>query len=235
MEDGDTSVIDASVKLALSPEWRFSAIYPVVATKRHGEELVEWNVRTHQDGSLTENNTGLDVAYLFWEAETNSEAPPSPPRSPAFDQPQPVEYFSPISSDLCDLDSVILPADKVTPYLDKSLRALGLHTEARTSFITYWLPSILKHKYIALRFVPQSAYEQAASLEISPRPDVVTRVFMLFKGVREEQLASWSSAQIRAEKDVAWWADIVGVELARISDTNLFRVLEWGGMEVLRV
>lgn len=88
MEDGDTvylraeqlggkpviylyspSVIDASVKLALSPEWRFSAIYPVVATKRRGEELVEWNVRTHQDGSLTENNTGLDVAYLFWEAE----------------------------------------------------------------------------------------------------------------------------------------------------------------------
>jgi hypothetical protein len=101
--------------------------------------------------------------------------------------------------------------------------------------IRYWLPSILKHKYIALRFVPQSTYEQAASLEISPRPDVVTRVFMLFKGVREEQLASWSGAQIRAEIDVVRWADIVGVELARISDTNLFRVLEWGGMEVLKV
>ncbi|KAG1865539.1 hypothetical protein DFJ58DRAFT_167686 [Suillus subalutaceus] len=31
-------------------------------------------------------------------------------------------------------------------------------------------------KYIALRFVPQAAFERAASLSISPQPDVVTRV-----------------------------------------------------------
>jgi len=142
--------------------------------------------------------------------------------------------------------------DKVTVYLDKSLKALGLHTEARTSFITcvhkcasechtktdyccgsYWLPSILKHEYIALRFVPQPAYERAASLSISPQPDVVTRVFMLFRGVRKEHLADWSNAQMQAEKDVVWWADVVGVDLARAGDAALFRVLEWGGMEVL--
>ncbi|KAG1851705.1 hypothetical protein F4604DRAFT_1306484 [Suillus subluteus] len=222
------SDIDVSVKLSLIPEWSLSVIYPVVATEDHGQRL-EWNVRTHQDGSLTEHNSGLDVSYLFWEAETNSQAFP---RSPAY-KPQPVDTFSPISSSLDDMDSIVIPVNKATVYLDKSLKVLGLHTEARTSFITYWLPSFLKHEYIALRFVPQAAYERAASLSISPQPDVVTRICMLFKGICKEHLANWTSAQMQAEKDVAWWVDVVGVDPARAGDTSLFRVLEWGGMEVL--
>jgi hypothetical protein len=62
------SDIDVSVKLSLIPEWSLSVIYPVVTIEDHGQRL-EWNVRTHQDGSLTEHNSGLDVSYLFWEAE----------------------------------------------------------------------------------------------------------------------------------------------------------------------
>jgi hypothetical protein len=62
--------IDASVKLSLMAEWRFSAVYPAVPSKTiHGEQHIEWHVHTHEDGSLTEKNTGLDVSYLFWEAE----------------------------------------------------------------------------------------------------------------------------------------------------------------------
>ncbi|KAG1803374.1 hypothetical protein EV424DRAFT_1544890 [Suillus variegatus] len=97
---------------------------------------------------------------------------------------------------------------------------------------SYWLPSILKHEYVALRFVPQAAFERAASLHISPQPDVVTRIFMLFKGIRED-LANWTNARIQAEKDVAWWVNVIGVDPARAGDVTLFRVLEWGGMEVL--
>ncbi|KAG2036994.1 hypothetical protein BDR03DRAFT_897531 [Suillus americanus] len=222
------SDIDVSVKLSLIPEWSISVIYPIVSTEDHGQRL-EWNVRTHQDGSLTENNSGLDVSYLFWEAEKNLQAFP---RSPA-SKPQPVDTFNPISSNLDDMDSIVIPVDKATVYLDKTLKGLGLHTEARTSFITYWLPSILKHEHIALRFVPQAAYERAASLSISPQPDVVTRICMLFKGVCKEHLANWANAQMQAEKDVAWWVDVVGVDPARAGDASLFRVLEWGGMEIL--
>jgi hypothetical protein len=47
-----------------------------------------------------------------------------------------VDTFNPISSSLEDMDSVVIPVGKVAVYLDKSLKALGLHTEARTSFIT---------------------------------------------------------------------------------------------------
>ncbi|KAG2031489.1 ubiquitin family protein [Suillus americanus] len=223
------SDVDISVKLSLSPEWSFSAIYPFVTPKQEDGLHVEWNVRTHQDGNLTEKNSGLDVSYLFWEAKTNSDTFPHSPAS----ELQSVDVFSPTCSTLCDADSIVVSVDKVTAYLNKSLKALGLHTEARTSFITYWLPSILKHEYIALRFVPQPAYERAASLSISPQPDVVTRVFMLFRGICKEHLVDWSNAQMRVEKDVGWWADVVGVDLSSASDMALFRVLEWGGMEVL--
>src|SRR5882762_7802311 len=59
------------------------------------------------------------------------------PLSPAFDQPSEVKHFSPVSNDLYDSNSVLLAMNKITPYLDKALHALGLHTEAQTPFITY--------------------------------------------------------------------------------------------------
>jgi hypothetical protein len=33
---------------------------------------------------------------------------------------------------------------------------------------------------------------------------------------------------------VDWWKDVVGVDLDQALDVSLYRVLEWGGMEVLR-
>ena len=57
---------------------------------------------------------------------------------------------------------------------------------------------------------------------------------MLFKGVPEDCLVDWSGAQRRAGEDVVWWRHVVGVDAAKAGDIELFRVLWWGGMEVLR-
>jgi hypothetical protein len=65
------SEIFASVTLSLIRQWKFSVVYPVVPIKRvegHLHEELEWKVRVCANGQLTEMNTGLDVAYLFWEA-----------------------------------------------------------------------------------------------------------------------------------------------------------------------
>ena len=92
---------------------------------------------------------------------------------------------------------------------------------------------MLKHEYIALRFIAQDAYEQAAQLRITPVPDVVTRVFMLFSGVALDDLGLWEAASTRAaDIGPTFWADVVGVDTARAADSRLFRVLEWGAMEV---
>lgn len=57
---------------------------------------------------------------------------------------------------------------------------------------------------------------------------------MLFKGVQEERLGECTGAQSKASEDVAWWRDVVGMNFDRARDESLYRVLEWGGMEVLK-
>jgi hypothetical protein len=118
--------------------------------------------------------------------------------------------FDPARPSVNPGDSVLLPISKVPSYLDAVLKALTLHIEARTSFITlrilfslpthlrfrggetdrdlldrFFLPDMLKHKYIALRFVAQDAYEKAASLRIAPAPESgrrSARVYALPRG-----------------------------------------------------
>jgi len=87
---------------------------------------------------------------------------------------------------------------------------------------------MLKHENIALRFLPQRSFERYAPLTVEPSPDVVTRVFMIFQGVQNKDLKKWLLAS-STPKD---WAELIGVDISRALKTNLFRVLEWGGMEV---
>ncbi|KAK0192574.1 hypothetical protein F5146DRAFT_1190868 [Armillaria mellea] len=208
---------EVSVQLSLVNEWCFSAVYPVVPT-------LTWRTITHNDQTLTETTTGLRASYLYWEAAPirtdRIERPPSP--LPETSESSPARSF------------IVLPVSSITPYLDKVLASLGLHVEARTSFITYWLPSILKHTHIALRFVPQNEYETAAVLHIEPSPDVLTRIFMLFKGISEDRLDEWSGTISRSQDEMEWWRNVVGlVSKERQRDEKLFRVLEWGGMETI--
>jgi hypothetical protein len=48
-----------------------------------------------------------------------------------------IEAFDPSRPSVSPSDSILLPIGKVPGYLDAALKALALHTEARTSFITY--------------------------------------------------------------------------------------------------
>ncbi|KAJ1302337.1 hypothetical protein OPQ81_001152 [Rhizoctonia solani] len=197
------------------------------------QQRIVWTVDAKPDGTLLDHASGREVAYLFWEAYTNPKAPISPPTSrPSTPIEAPTLGFDPAYPVLTPSQSVLLPFDKVTAYIDDVLIALGLHTEARTSFITYWLPNLSKHAYIALRFLPQDEYEKAAPLNITPAPEVMTRVFMLFMGIEENEVGLWEDALAMAREDVVMWRDIVGVDFAKVHDKSLFRVLEWGGMEV---
>ncbi|KAG8999337.1 hypothetical protein FRB90_012087 [Tulasnella sp. 427] len=240
------SPIAAKVQLSLVPQWKLSAVYPqpVKGSFKEGRSAytAEWNVVAHPSGMMTMNGSSEEFAYIFWEAET--EAGGNPPDSPPASRPaSPLTTtqtaalpartsFFPASSRCTPQDSVLMSLRDIPSYLQRVLRALGLHTEARTSFITYWLPSFLKHEHIALRFVPQADFEASAPLSISPQPDVITRVFMLFEGVPADQSAHWQEARERSSMGVQFWKGVVGIDEIRQRDASLFRVLEWGGMEV---
>jgi len=51
---------------------------------------------------------------------------------------------------------------------------------------------------------------------------------MIYRGVRDEELEQWESMECLPES----WASVVGVNVQQAHDTALFRVLEWGGMEI---
>ncbi|KAI0694200.1 hypothetical protein BC835DRAFT_1406495 [Cytidiella melzeri] len=156
------------VSLSLAPAWSFSAIYyPTAAVARTSG----W-----ENGTLLDKSTDLRVSYLFWEADPASSRSSSP-----FQHKELIPY-------------VRLNIDIVPAYLDHALKDLTLHTEARNSFITFWLPSLLKHQHVALRFLPQKAYEAAASMDVSPAPDVVIRV---------STALPWEEARLRAERHVS--------------------------------
>ena len=91
-------------------------------------------------------------------------------------------------------------------------------------FITYWLPKLSKRPYVAIRFLSQAAYERAAALEVVPPPDVVTHVFMLFRGVKEDEVVEWAAARARATFLSVDWAKVVCVK-AEAWDKGFLRVL----------
>jgi hypothetical protein len=102
---------------------------------------------------------------------------------------------------------------------------------------SYWLPDMLKYKYIAVRFLPQKAYERAAPLSISPQPISVTRVFMLWRALSAEDIEGneniWRDVVSRAsDMRVENWVEVVGAAFPPSSVDRKLRILEWGGMEV---
>ncbi len=229
----------ATVSLHLVPQWSFSHVYPLVRSKvpESGKESVTWSVSADVDGTLLEKTTGLELSYLCWGALSNGDTiPSSPPLSPGRQLRDDVEHFDPSCPSLepHSPTTVLLPFIELLPYIDGVLKSLSLHTSARNDFITYWLPTLSKKPYVALRFLPQAVYERAAELEVTPTPDVVTRVFMLFRGVsgEEAESASWQPARDRSTSVAVDWPSVVGVQVDAW-DNNRFRVLEWGAMEVL--
>ncbi|KAH9944995.1 ubiquitin-domain-containing protein [Epithele typhae] len=226
-------LVDVSVVLA--PQWRFTHIYPLADTKVSadtGKQCVAWSVSAQPDGTLLERSSGLELSYLFWEAEAH-HAPSSPPSSPTLAAQPPIEHFDPTAPalDPTSPTAVCLPTAELLPYLDAALKRLTLHVAARTDFITYWLPRLSRAPFVALRFVAQAAYARAAELHVAPAPDVVTRVFVLFRGVREDEAEAWAAARERAADGSVDWVEVVGVQAAA-TDPAAFRVLEWGAMEV---
>ncbi|KAJ7097341.1 hypothetical protein C8R44DRAFT_812092, partial [Mycena epipterygia] len=77
---GGKPVIYLFAPNVVDAHWEISAVYPTVQQTKSiaGGDTVEWQVRVHPDGTFTERTTGLDVAYLFWEALCVFRFPLSP-------------------------------------------------------------------------------------------------------------------------------------------------------------
>jgi hypothetical protein len=120
----------------------------------------------------------------------------------------------------------LLPVREVVPFLQRTLKLLSLNVKARTEFITYWLPRLQRPEdgYVALRFLPQPEYSAACPLSLSCHVDAMTRIFLLFKGVKAEEAMTTEWTEARSCE--VNWMDVVGVQSGAF-DASLVRVLEW--------
>ena len=150
---------------------------------RYSEDL-GWTVTASPDGTLTDGN-GREYEYLFWEG--NLRIKPD------------------LSRGFC------VKGEDTAEFLENALAQLGLTDKEADTFIMFWLPQLESNKYNVIAFQTE-AYEDAASLEITPAPDTVIRVNMLWYPVN-------SYVDMEAQDLEALNPDV----------REGFTVVEWGG------
>lgn len=146
-----------------------------------------WNVTAHPNGNL-EHSSGT-FNYLFWEADHNY---------------QPAKDFH--------SKGFVVSSDDVVSFLEHQLKGAGLNSQERADFITFWGPQLVKHENVYLHFLFNDQCNQFASLNVSPKPDEVYRIYLI-----------WST-EIPANR-------VVPQAIPSMKREG-FSVLEWGGAEL---
>ena len=172
-------------------------LYPEDATKVHvklhytgtltcayPEYKDGWTVWATPEGILTDEN-GREYNYLFWEGASQGDWDMS-------------RGFVVSGADTAD-------------FLERTLARLGLNDREAGDFITYWLPRMQDNPYNLVTF-QTDAYTEKAQLEITPEPDSILRVFMVFQPLEEP---------ISIEEP-----ELPGFE------RKGFAAIEWGGAEL---
>ncbi|KXH60631.1 ubiquitin [Colletotrichum nymphaeae SA-01] len=216
-----TQLNNVSVMVDLSQHWSFSNVYPLVKGAI-GQNDVSWQVSAKPDGTLNDTATGVECSYLFWEADALTDPSSKITETHGFNPQNPLAYFA---------GNYVLSFDDFVPYLDQALTSLALTPAMRTEMIVYWLPKFQSIRdrglQIAFNFIPQTDFEKAAKLTVTPSPSTVARVFLVFRGV-----VGGKDEDNRAKLENLDWPSMVGIDVDGMEDQSKFRVMEWGGMEV---
>lgn len=154
----------------------------------------KWKVNVGPDGLQTLD--GKQYPYLFWEASTKRQ-------------------FYNTSED--KVIGKIIATDTAVQYLENKLFSLHLSPTEVTDFITYWGPRLQQKEYAVIQFKIDKDVNEVAELNISPQPDWVRRVYMVFTGFEQYPTIDVVDAPIIEEGLVK---------------REGFHVVEWGGSEV---
>jgi hypothetical protein len=146
-----------------------------------------WSVLAHPGGSM--ETGGKTYNYLFWEGELNTA-----------------------KADFSEAWEV--HRNNLVSFLETKLGAMGLNTRETGDFITYWVPRMNANEVNEITFLVNEECDAYAKLNVSPAPDQVFRVFMVWrKGAEESDM------------------EFKGRDLP-VFRRDGFTVLEWGGSEL---
>lgn len=186
-EQGGTDASEEKPAIYLNPE---QACKVTVKLNYDGELICTypeyhdgWTVMARPDGVLMDES-GREYNYLFWEGVSEAD----------YDMSR----------------GFVVAGEDTAVFLEEKLAELGLNDREAGDFITYWLPRMQGNTYNLVTF-QTDAYTERAELDITPEPDSMLRVFMVYKPLEEP---------ISVEEP-----ELPGFQ------RRGFTVIEWGGME----
>lgn len=145
-----------------------------------------WTVTASPDGTLTDSE-GRTYDFLFWEGDV---------------------YMEPdLSRGFC------VAGEDTEAFLLDAASKLGLNDNETSFFVSYWAPRMEGNTYNVITF-QTTAFDEAAELEITPKPDVLLRVNML-----------WYPSDTYVEIPEQ---DLTGIGIP-LSERHGFTAVEWGG------
>jgi hypothetical protein len=173
---------EKEVKVQLDYTGKIFADYP-----QYNQKISGWEVIAYPDGKIINKADNLEYSYLFWEGILEKN----------------------IAEDISE--GFVVSGNDSRKFLREKLSYLGLTPKEYNEFIVYWYPVMQKNKYNLVYFAGEE-YIKEAKLTITPTPDSMLRVFMIFKPLEEK-------IEIKEQK------------LEKFEREG-FSVVEWGGMKV---
>lgn len=129
-----------------------------------------WVVTAYPDGTIINKEDGRQYSYLFWEGKSD------------------IEY------DMSE--GFVVRGEDTAEFLQATLEKMGLTPKEYNEFIVYWAPQMENNPYNLIKFAADE-YTDNAVLNISPQPDSMLRVFMVYKpleqpvSVREQEITTF--------------------------------------------
>lgn len=123
-------------------------------------KLGGWKVKAFPDGRIINFTDNKEYSYLFWEGESKEK----------------------VDWDLSK--GFVVKGNETKEFLQKTLSKIGLTPKEYNEFIVYWYPIMQENEYNLIHFAEEQ-YTEIAPLKISPKPDCMLRVFMVFKPLDE--------------------------------------------------
>ena len=146
-----------------------------------------WEVQAHADGGLYIGEDRYN--YLFWESVEKWNA--NDENSSGF----------------------VIDGKNVTAFLEEKLTEAGLNSREKTDFITYWAPRIIGNDRVFINFIFNETCDRHATLDISPKPDNIYRIYMRWCAVPASFVTTSEQEIEKANREG-------------------FTVIEWGGQEL---
>ncbi|KAH7889215.1 hypothetical protein F5I97DRAFT_1827122 [Phlebopus sp. FC_14] len=197
------------VFLTVNPLWNLTITWP--AAENVADHKFKYFLRVHPGGALEHFESEMVVTSLYYEAVPDSS------------MVDPQEFIAPRNGFAMSFRDFI-------SHLMNVLDQLGMSLHARTSFINNNLHAFSAHKNIAYRFLPPTKIANAIDISVTADPCVFTRLFLIFRGISDDDLGLFAGAGEKEANSMNWRETVGWSENSK--DTTMFRVLETSVWEI---